>query len=141
MRIAGQRPIRDRYSGSPLRPAKALQVIVLNIIQAFFEGNPGDEPNRTIWNKDDAITQMYIGAQTAIDKDKVGLKPTVVVKRGIHTFKNKGGINQMEFEDMRDGSKIFNDLIGGAINIQCYDDLDSGAEDLAMDIRNIRVHS
>lgn len=134
MRIAGQQVIRDRFSNRPLRPAEAIKVVTLNIIQEFFSKKSDDDTNKTVWSPDEDQTEMFIGDQYSINKTNVGLKPTVVVKRSIVTFQNKSGINQMEFADMTDGGRVYHDLIGGAINIQCYDKDGLAAEELAMDI-------
>lgn len=134
MRIAGQQPINDRYSGESLRPAEAIKVVTINLIQQFFEKRDDDEPKRTTWSQDETASEMFIGDQYSFNEQQVGMKPTVVVKRGIATFQNKSGINQMEFADMTDGGRIYHDLIGCAVNIQCYEKQGLAAEELAMDI-------
>lgn len=134
MRIAGQQIIKDRYSNKSLRPAEAIKIVTMNLIQKFFEKTTEDDPNRTTWSTDEDATEMFIGDQYSVNEQNVGLKPTVVVKRGIATFQNKSGINQMEFADMTDGGRIYHDLIGCAVNIQCYEKEGLAAEELAMDI-------
>lgn len=134
MRIAGQQIVKDRYTNMSLRPAEAIKVVTMNIIQKFFEKTEEDEPNRTTWSKEEDDTEMFIGDQYSFNETQVGVKPTVVVKRGIATFQNKSGINQMEFANMPTGGRIYHDLIGCAINIQCYEKQGLAAEQLAMDI-------